>query len=105
MVEGVAVAGGGGVGRNVQGVGDLGEGEFAPDFEGDDVAVFFGEVGDGLLDGGGLFRGELWFEPGFGQGVVGGGGLFALEAAFVAAGVVDGGVADGGEGEWQVGWW
>lgn len=95
--EGVAVAGGGGVGRNVEGGGDLGEGQLTPDFEGEHFALFGGQVGKG---GGKLVAAFGGFErAGERLDERPGGGLFAGDAAVVLAGLVDGGLANEAEGE------
>ncbi len=98
VLEGITVAGGGGVEGDFEGGGDLGEGEVGPEFEDEDFALGFGELGEGgfdLLLAFGVFEGgedARW--RGRRENI-----LFAAEAGGVGAAEVEGGVTDAGEEE------
>jgi hypothetical protein len=90
--QGVAVAGGGGVGGDGEGGGDLGESEVAPELEEDNLALVLGEAGEGGFEEGDAVIGGRGLEVRWG----GEGGEMAVAGA-AAAGEGTGGVADAGE--------
>src|SRR5207248_3441946 len=95
--QGVAVARGGRVRRQAEGLGDLREGQPAPDFQDEDFALLGRQGGDGRFEGGPAFvLFELRGEQRFGAFGPGGGGLAAGTAGLAAA-PVEGVAADAGE--------